>query len=299
MPTIHHLIKIILTAIIIFPATAHTSDLKSDTLITFLENEHTPPLSLLPENFIITDTFRPGTLTFAGTVTHIQGNAYVCHQESNVAYRLKRDHPVFNGDTLVTDTNARVTLHLADDSTVILTPQSKLLIDRSLPRVKVRDTRLRLFFGKIRSLVKKITGEYTIKTPTASIGVRGTDFAVAVAPAPSEGNTQRWQRAPAGLLTAVLTGGGHSTVEITGLFGPPVMVKPLSAAGVYSGGRAQEAVSLGPLAPFLLQKIAPRGEVVQKKTHPGTCWTFSVDVGGIGKKEYFEVCTPAKQPGFK
>ncbi len=295
------LIRILIVAIIIFPSIAHTSDLKNNRLLKFLENKHAPLRPLLPEDIIIADQFRPSTQPFAGTVISIQGTAYVYHKDENTAYIITKDYPVFSGDTLVTGENSRVSLHLADDSTIILTSQSKLFIERSLPRVKVRDTTLHLFFGKVRSLVKKIMGEYIIETPTASVGVRGTDFIVVVAPAPPNNDLPRWQPKPAGLMTAILTGGEQSSVELAGLFGPSIMVKPFSAAGVGPGERAQKAVSVGAMAPFLLEKIAPKDGTPrpQEKHSPGPCWTFSVDAGGAGKKEYFEVCTLAKQPGLK
>ena len=230
--TPHFLIKVIITAIIFFPIVGHTFDLKTNTLLDFLKTEHTPSLPLLADSLTITNTFKPSTNPFAGTVSGVRGTAYVYHKNENIAYTIKKDHPVFSGDTLITAKNASVTLHLSDDSVLIIMAQSKLLIDKSLPRMKVRDTTMQLFFGTIRSLVKKISGEYTVKTPTTTLGVRGTDFAVLVAPDP-KGSLPKWgKKVPTGLLTAILTGGKQSTVEMTGSFGPSVMVKPLSVAAV-------------------------------------------------------------------
>jgi hypothetical protein len=299
--TLSLLIRTIIAVIIIFPVTAHSFERASDPLVNFLKKEHKPLVSLLPEHITLTGKFRPSTQPFAGTVVNVQGTGYVYHKNEDTAYVIAKDHPIFSGDTLITDENSRVTLHLADDSTAILTAQSKLLIKKSLPRVKIRDTALHLFFGKVRSLVKKITGEYSIKTPTASLGVRGTDFIVAVGPASSLNDAQGWKKKRANLLTAVLTGGKQSTVELAGLYGPPIQVKPFSAAAVATGERAQQVVPVGFIAPFLLQKIAPYGEETlqeEKKSH-GPCWTFSVNSGGVGKKEYFEVCTPTKKLGVK
>ncbi|MCI5124106.1 MAG: hypothetical protein D3925_06415 [Candidatus Electrothrix sp. AR5] len=290
-------IKIIITAIIFFPIAGHTFDPKTNTLLDFLKTEHAPPLPLLPDSLTITNTFKPSTHPFAGTVTSLRGTAYVYHKNGNIAYSIKENHPIFSGDTLVTAENTSVTLHLADDSVLIIMARSKLLIDKSLPRMKIRDTTMQLFFGTIRSLVKKISGEYTIKTPTATLGVRGTDFVVAVAPA-QKNKQPRWKtKIPAGLLTAILTGGKQSTVELTGFFGPSVMVKPLSVAAVRTGSPAEQAVYIGPTAIPLLEKIAPHG-----KTEPiptvAPCWTFSVKANGSVKKEYLKACKPVQKPAI-
>jgi hypothetical protein len=147
----------------------------------------------------------------------------------------------------------------------------------------VRDTSLRLFFGKIRSLVKKITGEYTVTTPTSSIGVRGTDFVVAVAP----------------LRTAVLTGRNQSAVELAGRYGPSIMANALSAAGVRQGSPATPAVYLGTLASELLRQIAPTEEEVPHQAVHNRCWNFSVKIpangSGLAKKEILRACLPMQK----
>jgi hypothetical protein len=193
---------------------------------------------------------------------------------------------------------------MSDDTTLILTAQTKLLIEKSLPRMKARDTVLQLFFGKIRALVKKISGEYTVKTKNSSIGVRGTDFAVAVAPTPKNRPLGGKKKVTTGFLTAVLTGGHQSTVELNGLFGPPVTVKPFSVAGVPSGNRAEQAVYIGPAAVSLLERIAPQQHevlpTVSKRKSPSQgaepCWMLSVKILGTERKGYFKVCKPVQKP---
>ncbi|MCI5159963.1 MAG: hypothetical protein D3906_16365, partial [Candidatus Electrothrix sp. AUS1_2] len=156
-----------------------------------------------------------------------------------------------------TGEESRLTVQMADESLLTLTAETKLTVDRSLPQVKIRDTVLQLFFGRVRSLVKKLAGEYTVKTPTVTVGVRGTDFALAVAPAPANKGPGWLKNMPPGLLTAVLTGGGESTVELTGYFGSSVTVRPLSVVGVRTGGLVEEGAYVGPAAEALLQRIAP------------------------------------------
>jgi hypothetical protein len=289
---------IIIGIIFLFPTISFSSG--TDTLLQFLGTEHTPRFSLLPPSLPVAENFKPSTTPYAGTVVQLQGTAYTYHKNGTSVYKLKKDLPVFSGDTLITAENSRITVQMTDETTLILTAQTKLTIKRSLPRIKIRDTVLQLFFGRIRALVKKLAGEYTIKTPTACIGVRGTDFAVAVAPAPKNRRPIWQKKTPTGLLTAVLTGGNQSMVELAGLFGPPITVKPFSAAEVRSGSRAEQAVYIGPAAIPLLQGVAPQHKVLPTVSKSPSlrvdpCWTLSFKIIGTERKGDFEVCKPGQK----
>ncbi|MDU9048728.1 MAG: FecR family protein [Candidatus Electrothrix sp. Rat3] len=288
---------IILGMIFFLPTASPATDYSPITLLQFLETEHTPRFSLLPNAFTLADNFKPTTTSsYAGSVVQVQGTAYVYHQGETTVYKLKRNLPVFTGDTLVTDKESSLSLQMIDESTLLLAAQTKLTINKTLAGVKVRNTVLQFFFGRIRALVKKLSGDYTIRTPNVFVGVRGTDFAMAVAPAPLNQLHTRKKHTQAGLLTAVLTGGKQSTVELVSTFtsAPPIQVKPFSVAGVRTGGPREEAVYVGPAAVSLLQKIAPFPEAlpdIPKKYAPpvGPCWPFPVKPKGIRLK-FFRVC---------
>ncbi|MCI5165206.1 MAG: hypothetical protein D3903_03740 [Candidatus Electrothrix sp. GM3_4] len=312
---------LIMGMMFLFPTISFSSDSstdtgEADTLLQFLETEHIPLFSLLPPSLPIAESFKPSATSYAGTLVQLEGTAYIYHKNGTSAYKARKDLPVFNGDTLVTAKNSKVTLQMSDNSTLILTAQTKLLIDSSLPRIKARDTVLQLFFGRVRALVKRLAGEYTIRTANASIGVRGTDFAVAVAPDPKKRTLSGKEKISTGFLTAVLTGGHHSTVKLAGLSGPPVMVRPFSASGVFSGNRAEQAVYIGPAVVSLLERIAPQQqqEVLppsekfplkpslkfsqrsSQSVNIDPCWTLFVKILGTEKKKYFKVCKPTQEP---
>ncbi len=108
---------------------------------------------------------------------------------------------------------------------------------------------------------------------------------------------------PVRLLTAVLTGGNPSTVELAGFFGPSIRVKPFSAARVRSGSLAEQAVHVGPDAIPLLQRIAPAPQTgfrpsLPKKPAPAVapvtapCWPFSNNVEEL---KYFKMCKPGQE----
>ena len=221
-------------------------------LLHFLKTEAIPSAPLLPASATVAEEFAPGRGGRAGTVRNALGTVLALHQDSSTAYRLRKGLPVFNGDTIITGQDSRVTLLMLDKSLLTLTPQSKLVLDQSLYNrgTGSRDTRLQLILGRLRTIVSKITGQgaYLIRTPTAAAGARGTDFALAVAPAPD---------APDQLLTALVTGGGGSTVELTSAAGGSVMVGPLSVAGAPSDCPVCPAMKVGQTAAETLRTIAP------------------------------------------
>ncbi len=247
-------------------------------LLNFLKTESTPSSPLLPSSAKIGDGFVPGTGAKAGTVRNVLGTVLVLHQQSGTAYKLKTGLPVFNGDTIITAKMSRLTLLLRDKSLLTLTPQSKLVLEQSLYNrgAGSRDTRLQLLLGRLRTIVSKMTGEstYLISTPTAAAGARGTDFALAVAPAPN---------APSSLLTALVTGDSGSTVELSSIDGDSVMVGPLSIASAKSSCPVCPAVRVGQAAKKTLQGIAPELEAAAAADSNGG-WTkdFSDDADLFG-----------------
>ena len=187
----------------------------------------------------------------AGQVKRVQGTVIFIPKGGYDAYYLDKSAPVavHDGDTLITAKNSRVTLLMLDKSKLTLTPQSKMVIDKSLydPAANRRDTKLRLLLGRLRAVVSKITGDnsYNIQTPTATAGVRGTDFALAVSPD----------------MTALLTGGGDSTVELTSAAGGKLTVGPLSVAGVCPSCQPD---FVDKTALDMLHEIAPELDSVRK-----------------------------------
>lgn len=225
----------------------------SDKLIRFMRTEHTPSEPLLPPGTVVReDGCEPGEGEPAGTVQLVKGTALAVRKGSGAACRLRKDSPVFTGDMLITEKDSRATLLMQDNSVLSLSAQSKLTIDQAAlkPEGK-RDTKLKLLLGRVRAVVSKLAGKssFTVRTPTLMAGVRGTDFAVAVAPAPD---------APSQLLTAVLTGGGQSFVELLSpAGGASTLLCPLSVASVDESGRITRPVRVCWKSPKTLRRIAP------------------------------------------
>lgn len=237
-------------------------------LLDFAKTESAAPsASLLPASAKMAEGFQPGAGSPAGKVQTVQGTVLVIHKESSDAYGLKKDAEVFNGDTLVTEKNSRITLQMKDKSMVTLTAQSKMVIDRSVYNHEAdrRDTKLQLLLGRLRTIVSKVTGEssYLIKTPTAVAGARGTDFGLAVAPAP---------QAPSSLMTVLVTGGGNSTVQLTDEAGGSVTVGPLSVTGAVAACPVCPPVQVGQSAVNTLNAIAPELDLAVAAGSSTTAW---------------------------
>ena len=257
---------------------------KTMDILEFLEQKHVPSKDLLPAHVKIMNGFKPGTGVSVGEVQEVHGTVLVIHHDSAEAYRLQKKMPIFRGDTLITEHDSRVTLLLLDKSVLSLASRSKMLIKKSFYSVNSqkerRNTKLQLFFGRLRSFVSKITGDsdYTITTPTALAGVRGTDFALVVGPVsrkPSKceafsqsSNSLSFaenEGVVTSLMTALVTGDNSSSVE----FSDPernssVIVDSLSVTGVLSGCTGTRPSYLGKKALNVLRDIGPQIDQLQE-----------------------------------
>ena len=96
---------------------------------------------------------------------------------------LKVKGAVFSGDVVKTDRRGQAQLLFRDDTKLVVGPNSELTIDRF---VFAGQSNAREFtINAVRGAFRFITGSsqkqaYTIRTPSATIGVRGTHFDVTI-----------------------------------------------------------------------------------------------------------------------
>ena len=89
---------------------------------------------------------------------------------------------VLPGDVVQTGAQSTLTLRFVDGSSVVVAPQSKVLIENLLIYGKsgITETRLRIEEGGLDSSVKPKTqvssSRYVVSTPVFNLGVRGTEF---------------------------------------------------------------------------------------------------------------------------
>jgi hypothetical protein len=141
---------------------------------------------LLPPGTPVSPRFEPGKTPPIGTVQMVQGQLLSMHPDDPNAYRLEKGYPVFSGDTLVTGQRSSANVILNNRSVFSLAAESKLVIDKHLydPSSENRSSLMNLVFGRARFMVKKVKGDsdIKIKTQTAVLGVRGSDFALVTCP---------------------------------------------------------------------------------------------------------------------
>ena len=222
-----------------------------------------PAEPLLAPDIQVESGFTPGKGIQIGHIQKIQGKVYVIHNGEKVAYVLKKNPPLFTGDTLITEKRSRVNAVMNDKSVLALAPISKLIINKSVydPEKNARSSLMSVLWGQARFIVEKIAGkpDFRVKTQTAVCGVRGSDFAVSVAPVGEEtASIQKFLTeiflvreahalVPGALITTVLTGPG-STVGLTGAIGGTTVIGPASVAGVIGGAAAGGATVIGATA---------------------------------------------------
>ncbi len=139
----------------------------------------------LVEGLVIEKIFKPGSGVKVGAVRMVQGDALVIHAEKDkTAYPVAENMPLFKGDTLITLKKGRLQMELIDRSVLTVASESRLTITRSVfdPEQQAQSSFVDMLFGKVRYVVKKYTDfgtrDFKVKTKTAIVGVRGSDFIV-------------------------------------------------------------------------------------------------------------------------
>ena len=172
------------------------------------------------------------TNTFAavGKVTELTGPAEIVRNKKSTESKL--NSPVEMNDTIVT-AKARATLTFEDNTNVKITEQSKLVIDDFVYDAKKGSGKLaiNMALGTARyasgQIAKNNPQQVAIKTPTATIAVRGTDFSMTV---------DELGRSLVVLLPSCSPNGGCVTgiIEVSNLAGVVVLDVPYQATLVNS-----------------------------------------------------------------
>lgn len=97
---------------------------------------------------------------------------------------LAKDNPIFSGDTVNTTQDGRAQLRFTDDALVSLMPNSTFAVDAYLaPSAKDSGAiSMSLVKGGLRTITGSIGKQnhenYELKTPVATLGIRGTEYVV-------------------------------------------------------------------------------------------------------------------------
>lgn len=126
-------------------------------------------------------------LDLAGAVEQVKGNAFLNASGNKKA--IKVASKVHQGDEITTEADAEVLLRLTDGTVLAVRPNSQMKLSQYTFSVddkagKDDNFLVDLVKGGMRTLSGKIgkrkPAQFKVNTPTATIGIRGTDFEVAV-----------------------------------------------------------------------------------------------------------------------
>jgi hypothetical protein len=128
----------------------------------------------------------PATRNLAGTVAVSDGSALL-YGPDRVGHKLSVGDKVYEGDALVTLGDAELHLNMADGGYIAIRPNTTLRITLYQANGDSTDKSVvGLLKGSFRSITgwigKSYPANYAVNTPTATIGVRGTDHEPAYVP---------------------------------------------------------------------------------------------------------------------
>ena len=136
---------------------------------------------------VLTLTILPlkSSLASIGEVTQLEGNGVIDRKDGDKGIVVEKDLDVFSYDTVKTG-NGKVGIEFIDATRVDVTQHSKLIIDEFVydPNSKTGKLSLKASLGTVRyasgQIAKNSATNVKITTPTATIGVRGTDFTMTI-----------------------------------------------------------------------------------------------------------------------
>jgi len=120
-----------------------------------------------------------------GDVTLSKGNSIIDRKDGEKDIKVEKDLDVFSYDTVKTG-KGQVAIEFLDETRVDITQHSKLIIDDFVydPNAKTGKLSLKATLGTVRyasgQIAKNSAQNISIKTPTATVSVRGTDFAMTI-----------------------------------------------------------------------------------------------------------------------
>lgn len=138
----------------------------------------------LPKKVVVRSTpIQPVKLKKVGAVVETEGSV-VAVDRRKVSRKLVKGDPVFLGDKVITGEIGYVRLKMIDEAVLDLRCFSIMVIEE----YALNNTNRRSILNLLQGSLKKVTGKigkmtedvYELRTPVASVGVRGTEYALRV-----------------------------------------------------------------------------------------------------------------------
>ncbi len=144
-------------------------------------------LTLVITSFCITSTasYANNNAEYAGKTLLAKGTVSANNSLNQNTRKLKRRSKIFSVDSITTGENSKAQFSMADGGLITLKENTEILVDNYVfdKTTQQGSATLEVISGGLRSisgLIKKTGGDFKVKTPVGSIGIRGTHFAVEV-----------------------------------------------------------------------------------------------------------------------
>ena len=197
---------------------------------------------------------------YVGDVVRTRGQALAVNKD-RVSRSLSAGDRIYLGDKLITGEDGFMRLHMIDDAFLDLRCYSIMVIEE----YSLQDKNRRSIFNLLQGSLRKVTGEigkwgddvYELRTPIASVGVRGTEYALRVFQ--TKGCSGTVDTKDDGLYLKVIKGivdvhNNKSDIKTAVVKGDSLYIKTAEAAPV------KNVVEPGVLAPVVKEKKLPEPE---------------------------------------
>src|SRR5271157_5121645 len=124
----------------------------------------------------------------AGRLTMVEGQVDLLRGGQLPAIPVKVDDGVQSGDVLRTKSLSKAMVTFIDNSTLTISPESRVAIEEYMfnPAQEKRNAVIQLFQGLAYVVVHKVfkpaDPDFMVKTHTAIMGIRGTEFGIRLSP---------------------------------------------------------------------------------------------------------------------
>ena len=186
----------------------------------------------LPKGITIQKDFQPGFGLSVGSVFIIDGKGVVVHDDQHIGYEIFKGMKLYQKDTIYSFNPGRILLNMLDGTQMTVGSDSQLTINQVnvLPQKSSRRSFINMQRGKARFNVRKLSQfrktDFKVKTQTALIGVRGSDFLIS-----------------ADQSTTSVTTFDHTKLEVIGLAQPqlpPTILQDFQRVNIESGERPSD-----------------------------------------------------------
>ena len=207
--------------------------------------------------------YQPGVGLFVGKVSDVSGKAVIIHLNETTGYHVLQDMKIYRGDMIFTGRTTKVDILLNDGSQISQGAESKIQFNQLVysPKKRTRNAFINMTSGKARFSVQKLNNfnnrRFRVKTASALIGVRGSDFVIQVKSDLTE---------VAAFEDTELSLVGLDMPDL-----PPVILHPFEKSRIFSGESPTSPIPLsieemdGLKSEFLLEKQAMTQTETQEK----------------------------------